>query len=465
MLLNRIRLLKISLPVKLTLWYALFFACTCGAIFLLADIMLQRSLIARVDKVLFSEARKYMDLSDRRKINILQKMFEQEAYFAGQDQVFFRMLSSDGVVLAVSTSDDWKPAENEIDPARITITSTPVYKTVSLRGSGRARMISLAGSGGRIFQLGRSIKSYDSAVGIYRKTGGLGLLIIILTGSILSYIVLWKIIHRVEDVRQTAVAIKEDNLIQRVKTNNNMDEIDLLANAFNDMLNRIALLIDELKILSSNIAHDLRGPIVRVRGVAEMAAVGRLDEKEWQESAGVIVEECDRLDKLISTMLEITRTEAGITCFKKECIKMNLLITHAVELFSSPAEDKNIKINLCLPEGDVVFIGDNSAVQRIVANLIDNALKYTHAGGNVKVSCEKTASAVRIIVSDTGVGISPQDIPHVFERFFRCEQSRTSEGTGLGLSLVQALVKAHNGHITVNSSPGAGSTFCVNLPV
>jgi signal transduction histidine kinase len=167
---------------------------------------------------------------------------------------------------------------------------------------------------------------------------------------------------------------------------------------------------------------------------------------------------------MINTMLLISRTEAGVDEFSTEEIDITDLIRDACELFEPIAEDKGVSLSCGVSDGCAVF-GDTRMIQRMFANLLDNAIRYTPPGGAVSVSVQGDKRPhVAVSVRDTGVGISPDDLPHIFERFYRCDQSRSQAGIGLGLSLARAVAQAHGGDITVTSSPNEGSTFTVRLP-
>ena len=181
--------------------------------------------------------------------------------------------------------------------------------------------------------------------------------------------------------------------------------------------------------------------------------------------AASAIEECDRLIEMINTMLFISRTEAGVT--RPELVEMDIaaLVRDACRLFKAPAEEKGIALDGRGPER-LALAGDIRLVQRMVGNLLDNAIKYTRAGGRVDVAVRSPAGGrVEIEVRDTGPGISATDLPHVFERFYRGDPSRSQTGAGLGLSFARAVARAHGGDITAASSPGGGSTFTVTLPV
>ncbi|MEW6670848.1 MAG: HAMP domain-containing sensor histidine kinase [Thermodesulfobacteriota bacterium] len=250
----------------------------------------------------------------------------------------------------------------------------------------------------------------------------------------------------------------------RVPLTHKGDEIDQLASTFNQMLDRIEMLVANIREMSDNIAHDLKSPVTRIRGIAEVTLTTDSSLTSYENMAASIIEECDRLLDMINTMLVISKTEAGVDKLNIEPLDMAEIVKDACNLFQSSAEDNGVALSYRLPE-KLFVSGDKRMVQRMVANLLDNAIRYTPEGGAVEVTGEpKGQDRLAVVVKDTGIGISNEDLPHVFERFYRCEPSRSPAGTGLGLSLALAIARAHGGNIEVESVPGKGSIFTVILP-
>jgi len=178
---------------------------------------------------------------------------------------------------------------------------------------------------------------------------------------------------------------------------------------------------------------------------------------------GSIVEECDRMLVMINTMLDISEAEAGVAKLAIDEVDIAQVVRDACDLFQPVAENNQVHIIQRLTENATIS-GDRMKIQRAVSNLLDNALKYTPQGGTVTVSVEGESNQVILSVNDTGPGISDHDLPHVFDRFFRGDRSRSLPGTGLGLNLTLAIARAHGGDIKVTSVPGKGSTFTMTLP-
>jgi signal transduction histidine kinase len=175
------------------------------------------------------------------------------------------------------------------------------------------------------------------------------------------------------------------------------------------------------------------------------------------------IEECDRLLEMIETMLDISELEAGAGNLAMTAVDMASVVEEACELFQPSAEDKGIAVVVEASTKALVY-GDIQKLQRLVANLLDNAIKYTPPAGTVTVSADGGESRVFVEVKDTGIGISSEDFSNIFERFYRCDPSRSDAGVGLGLSLVMAIARTHSGDVAVTSSPGKGSTFTVSFP-
>jgi signal transduction histidine kinase len=242
-------------------------------------------------------------------------------------------------------------------------------------------------------------------------------------------------------------------------------EVSRLANTFNTMLDRIQSLLKGMSEVTDNVAHDLRSPLTRIRGIAEMTLMGKSSLVDYEKMAASTIEECDNLIHLINTMLDITETEAGVGRFDKKPVDLKKLLICACDLFYPVADEKDIRILSLLPPDELVIQGDKGRLQRMVTNLLENAIKYTDPGGKVTISAYKDNGQVHMEFADSGVGISEKDLPLIFERFFRCDNSRTQPGTGLGLCLVKAYANALGGDVHVKSTLNEGSTFSVTLPL
>jgi signal transduction histidine kinase len=267
----------------------------------------------------------------------------------------------------------------------------------------------------------------------------------------------------VENVTRTARRIADGRLNERVPVNRAEDEIGQLAVTFNQMLDRIQGLVNGIKEMSDNIAHDLKSPLTRIRGQAEVALTSGSALPEYEAMAASAIEECDRLLEMINTMLFISRSEAGVTRPELKPMDVGAVVRDACGLFQASAEDKRINL-ACQTPDRLPMKGDIRLIQRMLGNLLDNAIKYTAEGGSVMVSARFTPErSIGIAVTDTGAGISAEDLPHIFERFYRGDPSRPLPGAGLGLSFARAVARAHDGDITVESSP-AGSAFTVIIP-
>jgi signal transduction histidine kinase len=289
------------------------------------------------------------------------------------------------------------------------------------------------------------------------------LLIIIVLSALVGWFMARRALSGVVQLTRTAAAVAEGSLKERVPIKGQRDEIDQLAVTFNIMLERIEALIAGMKATNDNIAHDLRSPIARMRGMAESKLVDTVSSKDSQALAGHIVEECDRLLGMINTMLDISEAEAGVIKLNIERIDIALIVRDAVELFRPLAESTDIALEMEAP--DSLFLNcDKRKLQRVIGNLLDNAFKFSHAFGSIAVSVRVDNNHVIIEVCDRGIGISEEDLPHIFDRFFRGEKSRTEQGNGLGLSLAKAFVMSLGGSITVTSTPREGSVFTVLLP-
>lgn len=289
------------------------------------------------------------------------------------------------------------------------------------------------------------------------------LLIIIILSALVGWFMAKRALSGVVGLTKTAMAVADGALKERVPVTGRQDEIDRLAVTFNTMLEKINALIQGMKETNDSIAHDMRSPVARMRGVAEAALTNESSSEAHRLLAGDVVEQCDRLLGMINTMLDISEAEAGVAKLVIEEIDITEIVYDAIELFLPMAEDKNVTMKIQAPSGVKLYC-DRRKLQRILGNILDNAIKFTPSGGFIALSVNSDTKKITIEVKDTGIGISEKDSPQIFDKFFRADRSRSEPGSGLGLSLARAFASSLGGSLTVTSSLGHGSTFTVIIP-
>jgi heavy metal sensor kinase len=457
--------LRNTLAFRLTLWYAGIFTLSSCIAFFLFYMLITSWMRDQTDQELLGQVNRFSTLLAAEGVEAVKNGALIEAQAAGVKKVFFRFLSLNGQAFSSSNMSYWK----DINVSGTAIKgllrgSNPVYETITIPDrKEEVRILYALLSPSIILQVGQAMESYsrflDAFKGIFIAT--MILLIIIAAG--VGWFMARRAVSGVEAVTRTAQKISGGTLEERVPVKTRGDEIDQLAITFNQMLDRIQILLTEIKEMSDNIAHDLRSPITRIRGTAEVTLTTGKSLSEYESMAASTIEECDRLLDMINTMLMISKTESGVDKLSREEINLQGLVREACELFEPTAEDRGVTLSCDVPDGSH-FVGDIRMIQRMLSNLLDNAIKYTPQGGLVKVSVSENEAKVVVSVKDTGCGISPSDLPRIFERFYRCDQSRSQAGIGLGLSLARAIARAHGGEITATSTPNQGSTFTATLP-
>jgi signal transduction histidine kinase len=248
----------------------------------------------------------------------------------------------------------------------------------------------------------------------------------------------------------------------RVPTQNTGDALDELSALVNAMLTRIDAVLAGMRGALDSVAHDLRTPMTRLRGIAE-TALNSSEPALLREALADCLEESDRVIEMLNTLMDISEAETGTMTLHREPTDLNDLISQSVELYEDLADERGVVIRTHVPATLAVEV-DRNRMRQVLANLIDNAVKYTPAGGVVEIAAHRDNGDAVATVSDTGVGIPADELPRIWDRLYRGDKSRSTRGLGLGLSLVKAIVAAHGGKVSVRSRPGEGSTFELRLP-
>ena len=467
MFLKEIDSIRHTLAFRLTLWYAGIFMLTSCVAFLFFYLLITSVIRDRTDQDLLGEARTLSSILKVQGIEAVKRQVIIEAQAAGEKKIFFRLLSFSGQEFSSSNMSYWRDIQiGKAGINQLLNKQQPVFESIRVPDrKHKIRMLYSIIGPGIILQLGQSMENYTRFIEVFKKIFVATMASLFIFAAIVGWFMARRALAGVERVTQTARQISEGSLRERVPVKKHQDEIDQLAITFNQMLDRIQTLVTGIKEMSDNIAHDLKSPITRIRGISEVTLTTGASEKDYENMAASTIEECDRLLDMINTMLVISKTEAGVNKLDAKEVDIAAVVQDACELFQAPAEDKDL--NFIIDVADPLSVlGDQRLIQRMIANLLDNAIKYTAEGGTVKVAVHKQNNhSVVITVNDSGVGISDPDLPRIFERFYRCDPSRSKAGIGLGLSFARAVARAHGGEITVTSKPDQGSTFTVTLPM
>ena len=456
-----------TLAFRLTLWYAGIFVVSSCVAFMLFYFLVSRTIVTHMDDELGGIAARFSTILSIQGLPGIKRLAALEARAAGEKKVFFRLLYPDGEVFASSYMAYWERIPiSKSDLQRLAATHSDVYNTVTVAGQpqGIRVLYHLVGPG-VVLQTGLAMDAYSGFFSAFGRVFVAAMVLVILFSAIPGWFMARKALGGVAAVTRTAAVISGARLSERVPVTGHGTELDQLATTFNGMLDRIERLVKSIREMGDNIAHDLKGPVTRIRGLAEVTLVNGTTLGEYQAMAGSTIEEADRLLSMVNTMLVISRTDSGEGEFCMEPVDLSQLVAEACQLFSPLAEDGGIVLNCTIRE-KITVRADRGMLQRCITNLLDNAIKYTPSGGTVTVTVRPgKRQQVDICVKDTGPGIPPENLERVFERFFRADPSRSLSGTGLGLSLARALARGHGGDITVESVPGQGSEFTLALPL
>ncbi len=465
MFLEKLHRLRHTLALRLTAWYAGIFAASSILAFTLVYTLMVALVQAETDEDLKEDLQEFASFLRLGGLDRVKREILLETQGVAAADVFLRLWSADGHLLMTSDLASWPELPDpDTSDGREGDTRQASFATLTLPGREYgARSIYGAIGLQAVLQIGESLEESEEFLEALREGFLLVLSAIILLGGPIGWFMARRALRGVEDVRRTAMEIADGALDKRVQTSYRGDELDHLAQAFNIMLDRIQALILGMREMTDNLAHDLRSPVARIRAAAELALSSGSTKTDWETLASDTTEECDRLLEMINTTLDIAEAESGAARLRLSQIDLVEIVTDACELFQTVAEDKKVTLETDLPQHCLIQ-GDLQRLQRVVANLLDNALKYTPARGRVTLGLIDEERRVRLSITDTGVGISADELPRVFQRFFRCDWSRSEYGNGLGLSLALAFVRAHGGDISVHSQLAEGSTFTVLLP-
>jgi len=316
-------------------------------------------------------------------------------------------------------------------------------------------------------QIAVDVSQEEALLARYRQRFWVILLGTLAIFPLVGYQIARRGIRPLREVAMTARHITSTNLHERIQSDGYPSELASLAVTFNQMLDGLEESFDRISKFSADIAHDLRTPVNNIRGEAEVALARARTVSEYREVLSSCLEESVRLSDLIGDLLFLARAESPLAHLHRERINVGELLSGICEYYEAPAAERGVSLSTVVPDEPVIAQLDRTLVQRAVGNLISNALAHTPRGKSVILGTCVEPAAVRIEVSDTGLGIPPEALPRVFDRFFRVDESRSqaSGGTGLGLAIVQSIALLHGGNVEIASKVGQGTHVTLRVPV
>jgi heavy metal sensor kinase len=342
-------------------------------------------------------------------------------------------------------------------------TTRIVVTPASPRGTGAGP----ASHAGIMLELGLSLAETETILAQFDRraaTGGLAFLALAACGGLLFA---HQALRPVGQSIRTARRLNPADLSARLPRTGAGDELDQLAGTINDLLDRLADYHAQVARFTADASHELRSPLGAMRAAVEVALQQPRTALEYRDVLGSLGEQCERLTALVNGLLLLARADAGQVELGREPIDLGAMVAEVGEMYQPLAEERDITLTChCPPTLGVA--GDPARLRQLLMNLLDNAIKFTEPGGRVAIDAQRAGAAdesqARLVIADTGLGIAPEHLPHVFDRFYQADPARSAGGTGLGLSICQWIAEAHGGSIHAASVPGRGSTFTVVLP-
>ncbi len=464
---------KVNLPIKwrLTVWYggvlSLILIIFASGIFIYFKNSLQDSIDAKIRSIgevlsssmteahgasVFGNFERYLE-------NVLGRKPKGK---------FIQIMDSSGRIGAKMSDIEGEALPTSFNALERAMRGEIVYETIE-RTKPRLRMVTIPIMDNKkvtsVVQVGTSLEDFDETI---RKL----LLIIIISiptsiivTIVVGYFMAKKALRPVDQIRRAAVKISSSNLDEKIDITGRRDELGRLAETFNAMIGRLKDAFQRINQFSIDVSHELKTPLTILKGETEVALRKEREKDDYQKLLLSNLEEIDRMSCIIDDLLLLSKADTKEIKLNIEEVALRDLIMDVCMNMKVVADKKSVALQISELE-DVRLKGDELKLRRMLLNVVENGIKYSHVGGKVSVSSYVNDGYARIDVKDDGIGISEEDIKYVFDRFYRADRSRKREsGSGLGLSISRWIAGAHKGSIEVKSQPAQGSVFTIKLPL
>jgi heavy metal sensor kinase len=396
---------------------------------------------------------------------------EEQSEFEGLTSVYV-VARSDGTMWRGTTDRAFSDmtSKNVIlqELAQLRVTRRQIFKQIQGDDSGPYEIVSgiLTDTAHRkdwYVAVGRSLADNNQLLRRFRRNYFLVFVPVTIFLCILaSWFSAGRALAALESVGSVAGDITGSNLGMQIPLRGANDELDRLIASFNEMSRRLKASFDQIRQFSTDVSHELRTPLTAIQGQLEVALFTAKQPEQLREAIENALQDVERLSNLVRALLLLSHSETGQLPMNIATVNLSEMLSELVEQFQIPAEAHNLQLSVT-SSPPVYCQVDRIQMERVITNLLSNAIKYTPPGGWIRAWTETAGNAAKIVVEDTGIGIPTDHLPYIFDRFYRVPDPNPEKGLGLGLSFVASIVKAHGGQITVESEPGKGSRFIIQL--
>ncbi len=453
-----------TLGLRLAIWYAVIFVVSSLALIALTYLLLSTSLRQYDREIIESTLVRYATAYRAAGVDALAASIRRDQAGSSYEPLFVRAVGPFRDVMYLSPQTEWR----RFDTSQLATPALSGEQSWAMLGSGDdgelLEVASVRLTDGTLFQVGKSTARREALLRRFRFVLLVDFASLVAIGLAGGAAFTASALRPLTNLNATVREIMRTGRVQsRVPTRRTGDALDELGLQVNAMLDRIESLIGGMRGALDNVAHDLRTPMMRLRSIAETALQSGDDPGALRDALADCLEESDRVVAMLNTLMDISEAETGTMRLRRERVNLTELVRQAVELYEDAAEEARVTVEN-RASGDLWIDVDRVRMRQVIANLLDNAVKYTPPGGLVTLDAERSDGEVRLSVRDTGTGIPQDELPRIWERLYRGDKSRSERGLGLGLSLVKAIVEAHGGRVDVESEPGVGSRFGLRLP-
>jgi heavy metal sensor kinase len=456
----------LSIRYRLTAWYALALAIALSIVAIGARVAMEASVYQTLDNSLRIRARSVSEFLEGNAFDT-PKAFAEELRLEGSRGLgggMFRICGSGQETVYQSADLN----QLMLPPCPNSATSVEAVDTARL-GRRLTRIASLPlNSHGTVFviqvfqwqhDVRESFERFDAMMWV-------GVPLLLALASFGGFWISRKALAPVDRITQDARSISIANLSERLEVSGSKDELHRLTETLNDMLARLDSSVRQMRQFTADASHELRTPLTLIRTAAEFSLRRERTREELMEAIRKILRECERTSTLVDSLLLLARADSGVDGLQFAPVDLCDLVRDACDQARILAGPKQIEVRVEIPDSSIELIADEHALRRVLLIFLDNAVKYTASGGVVSLQAGVKDGEAFVTVKDTGIGIADEDLPHVFDRFWRADKVRSREmgGAGLGLSIAQWIAERHGGTITARSEPGVGSTFELRIP-